>query len=178
MQDFHKQRKKKGLKILIPVVIVSAIVGFISGLGLFSSKPAEAKTYSSNGMSITLTDEFTEMYIEGYTRVYDSRKVAVFALKEGFSLMDGFEDYTLNEYADLVIQANALTSVTPQTVSGLLFFEYDYEDPATQTPYHYDCFVFKSGDAFWTIQFATETKDATAYEAQIFEWASSVTFSK
>ena len=58
----------------------------------------------------TLTDEFVKTDIENYTIAYDSKNVAVFALKEAFALADGFQDYTLEQYGDLVLQNNNLSS--------------------------------------------------------------------
>ena len=175
---FRKQKKKKGTRILIVCAIIGAVAGFISGLGLVSNTPAEVKTFSKSGMSITLTDEFTEKYIQGYTAIYESKHVAVFALEEHFTLLEGFEDYTLAEYADLVIQNNGLSSTSTKTEKGLTLFEYDFKNPDTGLTYHYFSFVYKADDAFWMIQFSMEAKNTDAYENQIFDWARSVNFAK
>ena len=174
---FRKQKKKRGIRILIACAIIGAVLGFIAGLGLFSGD-AEPKTFSVDGMSITLTDDFNEIYIQGYTKVYDSSRVAVFALKESFTLFEDAENYTLAEYAALLIEINGLTNVSPSSAEGLTFFEYEFENPNTQVMYHYYSFVYKTDDAFWMIQFSTEANNASAYEEQIFNWAKSVEFAK
>ena len=67
---------------------------------------AEEKLFSSDGMEITLTKAFRKTSVDGYTVCYDSSKVAVFALKEAFSLAEGLEEMTLDDYRELVLQAN------------------------------------------------------------------------
>ena len=89
----RKKGTRKGSLILVIAVIVGAIIGFSLSSGLTSNKAPEVKKFSSNGMTITLTDEFVKTNIEQYTVAYDSKNVAVFALREEFTLADGFEDY-------------------------------------------------------------------------------------
>ncbi len=173
----RKRGTKKGLLVLIVAVIVGAVVGYSIGSILFSDKTPEPKEFTSNGMTITLTDEFKEADIENYTVAYDSKNVAVFALKEAFTLADGFEGYTLEQYADLVIQANNLGSAEIKTADGLTSFEYDFINPETNNTYKYFSYVYKTDDAFWLIQFATFDKNVDEYAQQITDWAKSVEFS-
>lgn len=100
----RKRGTRKGLFVLIAATVVGVIIGALVGClcisGLFSSITPEIKTFSSDGMTITLTDEFRETNIEYYTVAYDSKNVAVFALKEAFTLADGFDNYM---YRNLLI---------------------------------------------------------------------------
>ena len=169
---------RKGVLILIIAAIVGAIIGYSFTSGLFSNKAPDIKTFSSNGMSITLTDEFKEDDVKNFTVSYESKNMAVVALKEAFTLMDGFEDYTLEQYANLVIKANNLDSAKIKNVEGLTHFEYDFTNPETQKTYRYFSYVYKTNDAFWLIQFATLNENADDYAQQITEWAKSVDFTK
>ncbi len=54
----RKRGTRKGLLILIVAAIVGAVIGFSLTSGLFSNKAPDIKTFSSNGINITLTDEF------------------------------------------------------------------------------------------------------------------------
>ena len=173
----RKQGARKGLLILIVAAVVGAVAGYTITSGLFSNKTPDVKTFSSNGMTITLTDEFRETDIENYTVAYDSKNVAVFALKEAFTLADGFGDYTLEQYADLVIQANNLSSTEIKTADGLTRFEYNFTNPETNDSYKYFSYVYKTNDAFWLIQFATLNENVDGYAQQITDWAKSVEFS-
>ncbi len=173
----RKQGARKGLLILIVAAVIGAAAGYLIASGLFSNKTPDVKTFSSNGMVITLTDEFRKTDIENYTVAYASKNVAVFALKEGFTLAEGFEDYTLEQYADFVIQANNLSSAEIKTADGLTSFEYDFTNLETNDSYKYFSYVYKTNDAFWLIQFATLNETVDEYAQQITDWAKSVEFS-
>jgi len=173
----RKHNTRKGLLILVGAIIIGFIVGFSSSGGWSLIKGAEPKDFSSNGMTITLTDRFKEISYESFTAVYDSNNVGVFVLKEPFSLAVGFESYSLEAYIDLVIQANSLTSAKKQTADGFSFFEYDAQPPNSNEVYHYRSYAYKTNDAFWLIQFATTSKNAEKLAPQITEWAKSVRFS-
>lgn len=172
----RKKGTQKGLLVLVIAVAVGAVIGFSLTFGLLSSKKPEAKTFSSNGMTITLTEEFHKTNIAQYSVAYESNDVAVFALREAFTLADGFEDYTLVQYAELVTKANNLSSAEIKTVDGLTYFVYQFTNPDTSDVYQYFSYVYKADDAFWLIQFATPEKSAAKNTKQIMEWAKSVEF--
>lgn len=174
----RKRGTRKGLLVLIAAIIVGGIAGYSITSNLFSNKTPKAKTFSSDGMIITLTDEFKKTSFEDYTVAYESKNIAIIALKEEFTLAEGFGDCTLDQYAELVLQASQLTAVEVRTVDGLVGFTYDYTDPETKTALRYFTYVFKTDDAFWTVQFATAKKNADAYASEIKEWAKSIMFSK
>ena len=172
----RKHGKRKGLLVFIAALIVGAIIGYSVVSFIFSNQTPEVKTFSSDGLTITLTNAFRKTDIGNYTVVYDSKNVAVFALEEPFESVDGFEDYTLEQYADLLIQVNNVNAET-KTVDGLTCFEYEAANPETNDVYQYFSYVYKTNDAFWMVQFATLDKDAESYSQQITEWAKSVEFS-
>ena len=117
-----------------------------------------------------MTDEFKETDLKNFTVAYGSKEVAVVALKEAFALADGFEDYTLTQYAELIAEVNHLNPVEIKTEKGLTYFEYDFTNSESDK-------VYKTDDAFWLIQFSTLKKDVDKYADKMTEWAKSVTFS-
>lgn len=172
----RKRGARKGLLILIVAIIVGAVFGYSITSNLFFNKTPEPKDFSSNGMNITLTDEFVKTDIENYTVAYDSKNVAVFALKEVFALADGLQDYTLEQYGNLVLQNNNLSASKRQNLEGLTEFEYEFTNPDTKDTYKYFSFVYKADDAFWLVQFATLTENVDEYSPKILEWAKTVSF--
>jgi len=172
----RKRGTRKGLLILIVAAIVGAVVGYSITSNLFSNKTPDPKDFSSNGMTITLTDEFVKTDVENYTVAYDSKNVAVFALKEAFTLAEGFQDYTLEQYGNLVLQNNNLSSSKMQNLEGLTEFEYEFTNPDTKDTYKYFSFVYKSNDAFWLVQFATLTENVDECSSKIIEWAKTISF--
>lgn len=172
----RKRGARKGLLILIVAIIVGAVFGYSITSNLFFNKTPEPKDFSSNGMNITLTDEFVKTDIENYTVAYDSKNVAVFALKEAFALADGLQGYTLEQYGNLVLQNNNLSASKLQNLEGLTEFEYEFTNPDTKDTYKYFSFVYKADDAFWLVQFATLTENVDEYSPKILEWAKTVSF--
>ncbi len=175
-QRNRKSCSRKGTLLICAAFIIGAVIGYIATSTLFSGSKVEPKVFSENGMSITLTNEFMKTQMQSFTNCYDSAKVAVFALKEEFTLADGFENYTLEQYGNLVLQNNGFSSSELKNTDGLTGFEYERNNPDTQDTYKYFSFVYKSNDAFWLVQFATLTENADEYGSKIIEWAKTVAF--
>jgi len=172
----RKNNSKKGVVVLCVAVIVGVLIGFCITAFLFPSAKVEAKTFSDEGISITLTNQFKKTDMENYTLCYDSKNVAVFVIKEPFTLMEGLEDYTLEAYGKLVAESNGRSPSALKETNGLLGFAYTFNNPETNKEYKYYIYVYKSKDAFWIVQFATETKNVEALSATILDYAKSVCF--
>lgn len=174
----RKKGFKKGAFILAVCIVIGIFAGFFIMNGLLKSILSDSKEFSKEGMTITLTNQFREISQDGYTTCYDSQDVAVFVLKEEFSLVEGFDKYTLNEYGNLLITNNGLdSSVKLQNNDGLTYFEYQRANPETKDIYHYFSVVFKTPDSFWVIQFATLEKNYNDKKRTIFDWAKNIEFS-
>ena len=173
-QVANRQRgTRKGFVILAIAAVIGFVVGLAFGLGLFDG--SEEQVFSAEGMSITLTDDFRETSYESFTACYESRKIAVFALKESFSLMTGLEDYTLRQYAELVAKNNGIAKSDLKTDGDLIYFVRDAVN-VDGVEYHYISYLYRGPDAFWLIQFATKEKDIGEYRDDIHTYARSVVF--
>ena len=162
---------KKTLSICIVfVLLITLLTGCSFNLRFGLSSAPKEKTFSKSGMSITLNESFYEKEYVSYTSTYESQKIVVFTLKEEFSYFGGV-DYSLEEYADLVIYANNLTA-TVKTKDNLTYFTYEKE--VSGKNYCYTAFVYKAADAYWLIQFACEKNQADKLESDIFTYAASV----
>ena len=172
----RKKGKKKGALITVAAILVGFIIGFAISFG--SECSPRDKKFSVDGMTITLNSNFEKVDVDKehkYDASYGSEEVAVLVLKEEFSLVEGFEDYTLEEYAELLVEANGLSSDV-KIKDGMTFFDYQKKSSKDQKIYRYRAYVYKSDDAFWMIQFAIETKNYDDYADSIDEWARSVSF--
>jgi len=162
---------KKILSIcLVFILTMTLLTGCAFKTLLDKISPPEEKTFTKSGMSITLTDDFYEKEYVSFTSAYESEKIAVFTLKEEFTLFGG-ANYSLKEYAELVTQANML-SATVKTKDDLTYFAYDKE--VNGKDFHYTAFVYKGSDAYWLIQFACVKDQAEKLEKDIFAYAASV----
>lgn len=172
----RKKSTGKGVVVLIIALIFGMVCGFALTSGLFSLGVVKDKTFTSEGMAVTLTTEFQKTKMQNYTVAYKTRDVMVVALKENFELVDGFENYTLDQYLDAVLQANKLNDSAAVKADGLVGFVYNATDPATKQEYRYYNYVYKADDAFWLVQFVVLSQNAEQYEKDIVKWAKSVDF--
>ena len=170
-QNARKKNGKRTIWIMIGAAILGGLIGFLSNYEPPASN--EPKTFRDEGMSIVLTEGFKTTSVDGYNFAFEARDAIVFGLKEPFTLMEGFENYTVEEYGQLIIDNNEMDSQL-QTKDGITYLTYTGDVDGTQ--YHYTAYLYKAGDAFWMIQFATTAENAPGMEAQIHQWASSVTF--
>lgn len=171
----RKKGSKKGIIILIPVIIISAIIGYLISPSL-SINTYSPKTFTVEGMLITLTDEFTEINMDGFTSCFNSKNIAVFTIKESFSLIDGFEDYTIEQYADIVIKNNNKDPESLKQENGLTYFEYSFLNPNDNVTYYYLTTLYKSDDAFWMVTFSCNDKQQEKYRETFIDWAKEVKF--
>ena len=139
------------------------------------AEPIKNKTFTSNGLMVTLTEDFRKISLPGYTVCYQSESVTVIALKESFSLKEGMKDWTLFEYANRVQVSNHEHSPTvPQKVGDHMVMEYLFFDSIDYTKYHYYTCMYKGTDAFWTIQFICKRDEIAQHKANFIKWADSV----
>ncbi len=171
----RKRGNKKGIIILICSAIVGGIIGFVLSSGLLFNSPPQEKTFSSNGMTITLTDEFEEIERDPYDVVFDSSTFAVFALEEKFTDFEG-GNITFEEYTELVLKSNGLEGTQIKINDGLHSFEYEATNSDTNETYTYFTYIYETDDSFWLVQFATLSENAEEHRSQITTWAKSVTF--
>lgn len=178
---------KVGKGRMVIIAIFAVIIGVLSGLstsGILDrgdDTPPADKTFSVDGMSITLTEEFLNTTWAvgeeaGCSAVYSDGDVTVLAIKEAFTLAAGFEEYTLEEYANLTIEANGMLTTVKRDSNGFMYFDHLYEEPESGETYYYYDYVFKSGDAFWLVQFAALESVAEDYADDIDRWVKSIEF--
>lgn len=175
VSDNRKLGTRKGLVVFLASFLAGLFI-FFAGYNLIFNPVPKEKTFSSDEMTITLTNEFKKAEADGYIDVYDSKKIAVFSLKEEFALFDGLENYTPKQYCDMAIQNNNLESSKTKTSDGLTYFEYDAVNTDTNKTYHYFVYVYKTDDAFWMVQFALLKQNADKYAPKIAKYAKSIVF--
>ena len=163
----------KKILALITVIVMSLSLASCS---LFDVRNSPKKTFEADGMSITLTTAFSEEDYEGYTACYDSHQVAVFVLKED---VDDFEDgLTLEEYADLLVLANADSGAEKSKEKDMITMEYEAVSGEDNEKYTYFGVVYEGSDAFWMVQFVCKSSKYEDFKPDFIKWAESVSFAK
>jgi len=174
VQANRKKNFRKGLIFLIICAVIGFTVGYFVTSFLLQPK---SKTFSSNGINITLTEDFQKVNVENFHAAYGSGDVSVFVVKEPFTLMPALENYTIEQYAELSINVNNIENGEVSDINGITFYEYETTNE-NNIKYNYAVFLYKSNDSFWIVQFATESDETEDYAKDIVKWASSVTFSE
>ena len=153
----RKRSNKKGSLVMIAAVIVGACIGFVMTSGILDfDKP---RSFTVDEMTVTLTDDFTAEEIDRFNKAYVSDDVAVYVLKEEFSLLEGFGDLTIEQYGELVSYNNSELNYDEFVFEGgRVFFEYTV--PIDGNTFHYFSYLYKTDDALWMISFATLDKFA------------------
>ena len=87
------------------------------------------------------------------------------------------EDITLEQYAELVMQANSdKDPVAGDDIDGNPTLLYNYYNEDRDLEYRYLTVLYQADDGFWMVQFAVSDENAEQCRAQISEWAKSVKF--
>ncbi len=176
--------RRKGTVIGVVVLVVAFIVGLVASLianGVFDG-PGEPKEFTHNGMTILLTDKFEQEAAsvsdgEFYDTLFSSDYVAVFVDHTAFSEDLIEKDATLTDFAKMIMEANDMPLDTEiKTADGLTWFEDKYVSGGTLL--HDFTMVYKTGDAFWLLQFVVYEEDIEEYRPMIMEWAGSVRFNQ
>lgn len=179
-EEVLASRKKTTRKAAISYVIYF-ILFFIAGFALafFLDSESVPETFTYGDMSITLTDEFSEANIDGYSACYQSYDNLVMLIKDDSSLFENFETYTLEQYGEDTLVYNEFDdSIELQQENGLTYFEYEFNDEDTGEVYSYFVPLYKSSDAFWFFQFASMKEDYETCREHFIEWAKSVEFAE
>lgn len=160
---------KKSSKIISVFIILSVIISIFAGC------TAAEKTFSKDGLSITLTEDFIEQEIEPFTATYATSKYFVSTLKEDFSVFEQAEistDISENEYAKIVMENNKIEG-EPKETDGIITFSYENDDSGEA--FSYLTTVKKGTNAFWVIQLACKSDIYEENKEQLLTWAKTIT---
>lgn len=174
----NRKKSTKRFAVYIAIcVLIGLFCGFFAGYNSsdYAIEGDPVNIIDDSGIKMKLTDSFEETELDGFTFAYASEDVVVFGVNESFSLMDGFEKYSPEEYGELVIENNGVDSEL-QNENGVTFFEYEFYNSEADVNYCYLVAVYKSYDSFWTVNFAVAEEYYETYRPLFLEWAESVMF--
>lgn len=170
------------------IVCALLLVAMLAGCGSTGSTnpfDAKAKTFDAEGMQITLTSDFSQESLEGYTVGYAAKTAIVLALHETKAEFAeaGVEDVTFEQYVEFVRQANSDKEIVDgepidgEPIDGNPTLLYDFLNEEQNVTYRYLTVLYESDDGFWMVQFASQKDNFDAYEPSFIEAAKSVSFS-
>ena len=173
----RKQTKKRGIIMLITAILTAMVTGFFIGV-IASSDTIKPYTFTKDEISITLTNEFREKNIDGFIAYYKTIDVSVFIRKVDFEEQPSLAQVTIAQYAQEMYDLNeheASTGVHAE--NDLVFYEYQHSNHDDGINYYYFTYLYKSENAFWTVQFSVPQQEVENYRDTITKWAKSVEFS-
>ena len=177
-QNVSVNRKKstgKGALVIIAAAIIGVLVGYFGMMGIMSGIGSKEKMFNAGDMNIVLTESFEQQFALGYAGVFSSKDVAVFITIDPFENGSIITNLTEEEYAQRVIDYNKFTESTVVKEGGLTYFTFE-ENNENSESFRYFTYIYKSDDAYWMVQFATEKSHSNKYSDDIAKWAGSVKF--
>ncbi len=149
---------------------------FIFTLGGCAVKDTKEKVFTKDEFTITLNEAYVESAQEGFYACYDSATVAVFVVKESFDIMEGFSDYTIEQYANIVMYNCSDKNPSLHQKDGINYIEYSFKNTELNKTYNYLIALYKSDSAFYMVQFTCEDKDYKEYKDYFLDRAKTVKF--
>ena len=129
-------------------------------------------------MNISLSDSFTAATSDTYAAQLKSDRLTVNVTKETLTLLAaaGLDtNMSLKAYAEKFIYSRELVTEIVEE-SNMTYFSYLTVPAGESDTVTVLAFVFKSADAYWMVQFQTPTATFPVEKANIFNYASSISF--
>lgn len=162
---------KKVLKSFICLMFIL----MLTGCSLFSAKPKE---FSGNGMTVTLTSDFSvgkNVQVPFYVA---SDKHIFMGANESKSLLasNGYRNLTLEQYAELVIyiyKKNVKINTYQDDETEFVYAYYD--STVSGVSYSYMMVCMEGDDSFYTMNFACFTKNFDDSTKELYmKWAKTI----
>ncbi len=167
--------KKTLRSLLCAILIAAAVLLFASCFPIYKADP---KTFSLEGMQITLTEAFQKSNDdEGLAAFYVSADAALAVQREKFKESEfvGIADLTEEDYAELIaLSVDVSPRPTVSSDGSLFVLEYAVDDAGQS--YSYFLFIRKSADSFWTFEFFCFSENYTELRPYFHKWAKTVFF--
>lgn len=166
-----KKKARKGKWITICSVIAGVIIGLFLPGGFLNPNVPDPQVFEKEDFQITLTEDFSEESLEDFLAVYISKSVYVFVMQEEKSY---FDDITLEEYAQLVLEVNGRTDLLINKQEQYLWYEFTETPDAQELYYVSVCCEYE--DAFYVVSFSTPVENRVDYKEQFLDWADTISF--
>ena len=165
----QKKNNRKGMVIMTVSIVLGLALGFSLPWIFLNTKEAPPKNFTKEEFQITLTDAFESTEEAGFFSFYRSKSAMVFTIREA---KEFFGDITLEEYGDLVLEANNRTGHKLNQDDGFIWFE--YTDTPEKQEFYYLAVCCQSEDAFWLVNFVTPASNQNQYKETFLNWAKSI----
>lgn len=161
----------KKIKYLLTITVLSFMLVVLSGCSIMFIKD---KTFTNEGLSITLTNQFYEKDHISFTSYYESDRMLVVVIKEKFSSLSMVgitKNSTVEDYLKIVISANKHNTSLIED-SDVPYFTYERSESGKD--FKYFATAVKGSDSFYLVQFCVISDTYDKLKDDIVKYASSM----
>ena len=156
----------------------SRIVALVLVALMLTACGASTKEYTNGELTMTvpsyMMDASSDSTFSDYTFALDSAKIAVFGLQESYAEYPILEEYDLESYTELVLEANGLDALAKER-SNANYRYFDFTADTGDGVYRYLVGCYETDEGFWTVQVCSLVTD---FELETFlGYLDSVSFS-
>lgn len=154
---------------------VFLIIVLLFTLFIFTSCKGKEKTFSSNGMTVTLTTQFKPQEISGAQMVYVTRKVGFMGNQESKTLVH-ISSNNLELYTNKVVEVGKIKDIELFTYdeNGVKFMYGYYTATSSNITYKYMLVTKEGQESYYTMNFWSLEKNFNANKNQFMEWAKKI----
>lgn len=162
-----RQRKSLQKYLLLNTIIVLMIVT-LSGC---SAKP---KNFTVNGLTITLTEEFSVGSAANYDVYISNDDVSFSAVEEDADTLEyaGYEIASLNDYSLEILELNKASK--DSLIKRDNYYYFTNTSTKSGASFTYVHCMFKGNSSYWVCEFVCKTKDYKRLENKILGWADTI----
>lgn len=163
----NKEFKKK-ISLILVLTFITAILGGCSG---------NPKNFTSQELTITLTDEFKPEKRSGFDIYLSSENVVFSAVQETSQELElaGYEISSLNDYCSEILTLNKMSK--DSLISRNNYYYFVNSATVDGAKYTYVHCLFSFGESYWVCEFVCKSKHYNRLKDDIMNWADSITFS-
>lgn len=167
----NETRKNRSVKpFIIGTASVLATAILIYAVVLAATRPAKPKEFGEAGISVTLTDDFTEKTSPNFNACWESRDCALFVLRESAG-GHNVGKMTLAEYTEFFKVHNKINAPTER------YGEYSFLSHGADG-YDWMTFIKKTDGGFITLQFRLPDGKTAEMRDTVFGYVNSVMISE
>ncbi len=156
-------KKIKNIVLLVVLLLTICMVTSCKG------KP---KTFTSHGITVTLTSKFKPKEVQGAQVVYIANKVGFMGNQESKSALY-ITDGKLEEYTKKVLNVSNMKNLEYNLYEkdGVKFYYAYYNASVQNLEYRYMLITKEGKNSYYTMNFWSFTKTFNKYQDQFMEWA-------
>ena len=157
---------------------IFSVLLIATALFVFAGCGPAAKTFSSDGISITANDDFKQTTKDGHDLYLESEYATISVKREKMADLSGLdENSALRDYTDSVISNNSLADISVQNFGGTGGYDYfKYDKTEENKDMTYFITTAKGKDSFYLVTIQSKKEQFKDYEENFKTWAKSLKF--